>query len=330
MEEFELVIIGGGFAGLTASIFASERGLKTIVLTKNIGGQILLSDRVTNYPGFKEISGRELIENLYKQVKSRNVDVRIEEVKEIRNAEEKYLIKTDKNEYLTKAIIIASGKIPRKLGIPGEDRFSGKYLFYSFIPSLEELKGKKVAVIGGGNTALEVCLKASEYAEKVFIIHRRSEFRGFESLAQKIKDKKNVELVMNAIPKEIIGKEKIEKLILEKTKVEEGKVIPTGEKFELEIDYIFVCIGFVPSTGILESFVKMNEYKMVEIDKFCRTFDPKTEEIKQGVFAAGDITDTPFKQLTVAAGEGTKAALQAYLYIKGIKGGPVISSWHSK
>lgn len=327
--EYEVIIVGGGFAGLTAAIFASERGLKTLLISKNLGGQILLADKVTNYPGIKEISGVELIQKTLEQVKERNVEIKIEEVKGFEEKDGNYIVKTDKGEYLTKSIIIASGKIPRKLNIPGEDNFSGKFVHYSFIPSVEEVKGKIVAVVGGGNTALEVALRASKYANKVYLIHRRDKFRGFESLVEKVKGTENIEVLFNSVLKEIVGNEKIEKLVLKKTKVEEGKVIETEEKFEIRADYVIICIGFVPSSSIYKDFVKTNELGMIITDKLCQTFDPETGKIKKGVFAAGDVTDTPFKQLTVAAGEGTKAALQAYLYIKGRKIEGIFGSWHT-
>ncbi len=328
MKEYELIIVGAGVAGLTSSIFALERGLKTLVISKDIGGQILLTDKITNYPGFKEISGAELVNRLFEQAKEKGIELVLEEVKGFEENDGKYIVKTDKDEYLAKAIIIASGKVPRKLDIPGEEKFFGKHLFYSFL-SPEKVKGKVVSVVGGGNTALENALRLSKYVEKVYLIHRRNWFRGFESLVEKVKQKENIEILYNSVLKEIKGNNRIEKLILGRTREENGNVVETGEKFEISSDYVVICIGFVPSSKIYKDFVKTNRFGMIVTDKLCQTFDPKTGEIKKGVFAAGDVTDTPFKQLTVAAGEGTKAALQAYLYIRGKKISGIFGSWHT-
>lgn len=319
--EYDVIICGGGIAGLTAGIYAMRRRMKAILITKDIGGQANLAERIENYPGFKSIAGKDLMQKIYEQARSFGLEIVFEDVQSFREEDKGYIVKTNITERKTKTIVIAMGKAPRKLRVPGEDEFVGKGVSYCATCDMPLFKDKTVAVIGGGNSALEAALLGSKFAKKVYLIHRRDKFRGFEDLVEKVKSKENVEIVFWAIPKEVRGREKVESMILEKTRRdEEGKIVGTGETFELKVDGIFVEIGFEVDPTPIKGFVKLDERNQVIITNRCETFYPNSDKIRPGVFAAGDITNTPFKQLVIAAGEGCKAVLQAYNYIHRLSG----------
>ncbi len=321
MEEiYDLIICGGGIAGLTAAIYALRRKMKTILITKEIGGQANWAEVIENYPGFKQIKGSELVKRIFEQALENGLKIAFEEVKGFEEKEGFYVVKTNKQEWKCKTIIIAMGKTPRKLNVPGEDKFLGKGVSYCATCDMPLFKDKVVAVIGGGNSALEAALLGSKFAKKVYLIHRRGEFRGFEELVERVKSKENIEIILWAIVKEIKGKDKVESIVLEKTKMEEGKIVGTGETFELKVDGIFIQIGLVIDPSPFKDFVKLDERNQIVITQKNETFYPDSDKIRPGVFAAGDITNVPFKQLVVAAGEGCKAALQAYNYLHGTKG----------
>ncbi|MCS7106185.1 MAG: FAD-dependent oxidoreductase [Candidatus Aenigmarchaeota archaeon] len=306
---YDVIIIGGAAAGLTAGIYAARRKLKTLILTKDIGGQASLAFQVENYPGFLKIPGFELMQKFYQQAINSGAKVILEEVKEIKEKNSNYLVKTEKKEYETKTVILAFGKTPRSLNVPGEKEFIGKGVSYCAICDLPLFKNKIIAVVGGGNSALDATLNGSDIASKVYLIHRRKEFRGFEELVEKVKNKSNVELVLDSVVKEIKGKKFVESIIV--------KNVLTEEEREIKVDGVFVEIGFETNLELVKDLVKI-ENNQVVINKKCETFYPNSDRIRPGIFAAGDLTDTPFKQIITAAAEGAKAALQAYNYIKGI------------
>ncbi|MEM7825748.1 MAG: FAD-dependent oxidoreductase [Candidatus Aenigmatarchaeota archaeon] len=315
---YDLIIIGGAAAGLTAGIYAGRRRLKTLILTKDIGGQASLAFQVENYPGFLKTSGFELMQNFYKQAVNSGVEIIFEEVLNIEENGGNYLVKTGKKEYETKAVILAFGKTPRSLNVPGEKEFIGKGVSYCAICDLPLFKDKTIAVVGGGNSALDAALNGSEVASKVYLIHRRNEFSGFEELVERVKKKDNVELVLNSIVKEIKGKKFVESIII--------KDVLTGEEKEMKVDGVFIEIGFETKLDFIKSLVKIDKNNQVVVNKKCETFYPDKEEIRPGVFAAGDLTDSPFKQIITSAAEGAKAALQAYNYIKSIET-PITADW---
>ncbi|OYT42418.1 MAG: hypothetical protein B6U78_01270 [Candidatus Aenigmarchaeota archaeon ex4484_224] len=328
MEEFDVIVIGTGIAGLTASLFLAKNRIKTLAIGSMLGGQMILTDKITNYPGFKQISGKELLERILDQLKDLEIDLRKGIVEKIEESNGKFLVKTNVGEFLAKAVIIASGKNPRKLNVKNEDKFFGKGLAYTSLENYEILKDKVVAIVGGGNSAFEAVFNASKFAKKVYLIHRRNWFRAFKEYQEKAKKIENLEFLTSRIVKEIRGKEKVESLLLQKVKEENGKIVELNEFEELKVDFVLVCIGFESKIDWLKDLVKVDENNQIVIDNVCRTFYPNSEKIREGIFAAGDITNTPFKQLTIAASEGTKAALQAFLYLKGIKEVKRFGIWH--
>jgi len=316
--DYDLIIVGGGPAGLTAAIYACRRKLKTLLLTITVGGQVLEASKIENYPGFLGVKGTKLMERFQKQAIKSGVEIALGEVKEIKEVEGGYLVKAGK-EYTTKAVILAFGRTPRSLNVPGEEKFKGKGVSYCATCDMPLFKDKIVAVVGGGNAALEAAIYGSKIARKVYLIHRRDEFRGFESFVEKLKNKENVEFVLSSVITEIKGEDSVKAIVVQDLK--------TNQLKELQVDGIFVEIGSEVKTDFIKNLVKLNENNQIVITNNCETFYPDKDEIRPGVFAAGDVTSTPFKQIVTAAGEGCKAALQAYIYIHGIKGVPFTGEW---
>lgn len=304
---YDLIIIGGATAGLTASIYAARKKLSTITLTEKVGGQSLLTDNIENYPGFKSISGIDLIAKMREQAEG--VGARIQEGKiavSIEGAEKKFMVRTQDGEsFETKSIIIATGKKPRPLNVPGEKEFSGKGVSYCSTCDAPLFSGKDVAVVGGGNAGLEAATDLTKYANKIYVLEFGLKIIGDESTQEKLRNTGKVEFIVNAGTKEIKGGQFVNSLIYEDRK--------TGEKKELQVNGVFVNIGQIPSTAFLKNFLELNPQNEVVIDQ-------KTNQASvEGVFAAGDVTDVPFKQCIVAGGEGAKAALSAYNYLQKIK-----------
>jgi len=299
---YDLIIIGAGPAGLSAGLYAGRKKIKALILTKQIGGQSL-SYTIENYPGLMEISGLELVEKTKKQVEKYNVEIK--ESAEISNIDKKngnFSVKTEKgNSFETKAIIIASGKIPRKINVPGAREFEGKGVSFCTICDAPIFSGKNIAVVGGGNSALMSAMDLIPYAEKIYVLQHRERFIGDEILQEKLKKSGKVEFITNAEILEIKGNKFVEKIIYED--------LVSKEKKELAVGGVFVNIGYIPNTAFVKNFLKLNEKEEIIID-------PWTAETSiKGIFAAGDATNISFKQYIIAAGEGAKAALSAYHYI---------------
>jgi thioredoxin reductase (NADPH) len=318
---YDVIIIGAGPAGLTAAIYTSRRKLKTLILSKNLGGQAILATSIKNYPGFISIRGVKLIQKLESQVKKFDVEMVYDEAEKIEEKNGIFIVKTSKGKFEGKSVILAFGKVPRSLKVPGEKKFTGKGISYCAICDLPLFKNKTIAVVGGGNSALEAVLEGSKIAKKVYLIHRRSEFRGFEDLIKKVKSRKNVEFILNSIVKKFEGNEFLREVVV-KNKI-------TGEVRKLKVDGAFIEIGYETKTDWVKNFVKLDEYGQIIVNNKCETFYPNSNEVRPGVFACGDVTNTPFKQIIVAAGEGCKAGLQAWNYLHGIKA-PFLVEWGKK
>lgn len=289
MEEYDIVIIGGGPAGLTAGIYAARAGKKTLVLEgKALGGQIVNAPDVQNFPGIPSISGVNLAMNMYKQVQEHGGEVKFERVMGIKDK----IIHTDGGEYKAKAIILATGAENRKLGLYGEDKLVGKGVSYCATCDGNFYKGKTVAVVGGGNTALEDVIYLAELCEKVYLIHRREEFRGDEVSVAKVKGLKNVELVLSANVREILGEEKVEGLEVE---------LKDGERKEIKVDGVFFAIGYEPQAGIFADSVELDEKGYIKTKDGVHTS-------AEGIYVAGDVRKKDLKQLVTAASDGAIAA----------------------
>ncbi len=300
---YDLIILGSGSAGLTAAIYASRKKLNTIILTKQIGGQSLMASEIENFPGFFKISGAELIEKMKEQAVRYGVVVKDGiTILAIKKKDGIFSVKTDQGEiFESKTIIISLGKTYRKLEVPGAKKFEGKGVSFCTVCDAPLFAGKNTAVIGGGNAALKSAMDLLAYSPKIYVLQHLNKFIGDEIAIDKLKASGKVELLTNAETTEIKGKDFVEGLIY--------KDLITGEKKELAIGGVFVNIGQIPNTDFLKGFLALNHRGEIIID--ART----TQSSVEGVFAAGDVTDLPYKQCVIAAAEGAKAALSAHEYL---------------
>lgn len=307
---YDTIIIGSGPAGYTAAIYAARREMKALVIGKEPGGQLMWASEIENYPGFKSVTNVDLISKMQEQVKSLGVEMVNGEVQNIEKTKEgTFVLQSSKDTYKAKTVVIAMGLKPRRLAIPGEEEFNGKGVSYCANCDGPFYKGKIVAVVGGGNSALDAAEVLSKIAEKVYLIHRRDEFRGFEALVDEVKSKKNVELVINSEVKQIFGKNNVERIKVE-------NVIDKKER-EIEVNGVFIEVGRIAHTDLLENLVEKDRRGQVLVDEKCQTS-------LGGVFACGDVTQVPFKQITIACGQATIAALAAYEYLQ-LKAGKTVN-----
>jgi thioredoxin reductase (NADPH) len=295
--EYDLIIIGAGPGGLTAGIYASRRNLKTIILEGGvIGGQMALATEIENYPGVDRISGMELAKRMADQARKFGCEIKMEQVKDIDL--QKKTVSTDTGSYSATAIILATGAGHKKLGMENEDKFVGRGVSYCATCDAPLFKGKRVAVVGGSDSAIMAALYLAEHASEVSLIHRRGELRAEETNQEKLKESK-VKLILNAIITKVEGSSKVERITLEKE----------GKTEEMPIDGIFVYVGVVPTTALAKKAgVKQDELGYIETDK-------NKETNIQGVFAIGDSTGGIW-QIAQAVGDGAVAAMSAYKYIK--------------
>jgi len=297
---YDLVIIGGATSGLTAGI-----------LTKEIGGQTLQTESIENFPGFEKISGPELINKMKEQVQKYGLPIKSgTEVKSISKTDGVFEISTNANNKITaKSVIISTGKNPRRLNVPGEKEFENKGVVYCSTCDAPLFGDKTVVVAGGGNSGLNSAFDLLKYAVKIYIMEAADKIIGDEFLQEKLKASGKVEFIINADIKEIKGANFVEEIIYldKKTGLPAGEA---GEEKTLKAQGLFVNVGWSPSSAFVKGFLETNEYGEIIID-------PRTSETSvKGVFASGDVTDVKYKQCIIAAGEGAKAALSAYDYLK--------------
>ena len=301
METYDIIIVGGGPAGLTAGLYSARRNLKTLVLSENIGGQMSWAHVIENYPGVEPTSGIELAEKMKKQAEKFGCEIKIETVVDLKIDGETKKVKTRGKEYLAKTVIIATGSHHRKLEVEGEEKFIGKGVSYCSVCDGPLFKNKKVAVIGGSDSAVNSAIYFSEIASQTYLIHRRDQLRAEEANQEHLK-KSNVKIIWDSVVEKIEGDKFVKKIII--------KNVNTNEKTELKIDGIFIEVGEIPTTEIVKAAgVDINEKNFVKVNE-------KFETNIQGVFAAGDVTGS-FAQIVVAVAEGAEAATNAYLYLKG-------------
>lgn len=301
-KELDLIIIGGGPAGLTAAIYAGRAKLKTLLLeNKIIGGQVRNSYTIENYPGFKTIQGGELADIF--QAQAEEFGAVIDEFDLIENislSDNEKIIETETYIYKPKAVIIATGASPRKLPIPQEDEFAGKGIHYCAVCDGAMYEGKKIGVVGGGNSALEEAVFLTKFAEKVYLIRRYDYFRGEQSLIDEVFNNPKIEVLLNEDLIEVKGNAFLECATIKNTK--------TGETTQLNVDAIFGYIGTEPKTESVKEYIKLNEQGYIITDEDMQT------NIK-GVYAAGDVRDKKYRQITTAVSDGTIALLNAEKYI---------------
>ena len=303
---YDVIIVGAGAAGLSAAIYTARRKLKTLVLSIDKGGQTILADNIQNYPGFKKDHGANLMKLFEEQALELGVEIILGKVHDIKKINENFKVTLSNNEiYESKSVILAHGKVPAQLNVKGEEKFFGRGIHIYAVYDAPLYKDKTVAVIGGGKSALDSTLLLSKSSKKVYLIHRRNEFRGEQVLIDKVKSLKNVEIILEHVPFEFKGKDKLSSLVI--------KDINNDNKREINLDGCFVEIGYMNKVDFVKHLVDVNEKNEIVIDIYCNT---KTK----GLFAAGDLTIIPYKQTITSAGEGCKAALTCYNYIHGKTG----------
>lgn len=299
--EYDLIIIGAGTAGLSASIYAVRAGLKTICIESFVhGGQIINTPDIVNYPAIEIISGADFANQLYTHATSLGADVVYEQIKDIDLGNDIKKITTNEKTYTSKAVIIANGAKHRELECIGEEDFKGKGVSYCATCDGNFYKDKIVVVVGGGNTALQDALYLTKLAKEVHLIHRREEFRGNNLTAENLKNNKNVTFHLNKRVVEIKGNDNVEEVIVEDTQ--------TKNKESIKVDGIFVAIGLKPDNENFSKWVDLDEFGYIISDEDCKT---KTS----GVFVAGDTRTKSVRQLITAAADGAVSATKAIEYI---------------
>ncbi len=299
---YDVIIIGLGPAGMTAGIFAARREMKTLIVGKDLGGQLVWASEIENYPGAPKISSFDLIEKMRQQAVDSGAEIKNDEVKRIEpQADGSFLVHTVRDSLQAQSVIIAMGLSPRRLAIPGEIELGGKGVSYCANCDGPFFKGKIVAVVGGGNSALDAAEVLSKIAKQVYLIHRQDSFKGFESLQEEIKNRDNIGIMMESEIKEIKGSNKVSGIVVLNKK-------DNSEK-EIDVDGVFIEVGRIASTDLISDLVERNDKNQIVVDNQGATKTP-------GIFAAGDVTNCEIKQITVATGQATVAALNAYKYLQ--------------
>ena len=309
-QLYDVIIIGGGPAAVAAGVYVARKQLSSLLITESFGGQSIVSDDVQNWIGDQHISGIELAQRFEKHVRA------YPEVLEIHDGERVTIVKavactadricdfevtTERATYQGKTVVVAAGARRRKLGIPGEEHYDGKGVVYCSTCDAPLFKGKTVVVVGAGNAGLEAVQDLFPYAAKIYLLVLGGEVKGDAVTFAEVKDNPKLNVIYHAKSKEVMGETLVTRLIYTDTK--------TGEDKRLDVGGVFVEIGSIPNSEIVQDLVDLDRYKQVIINsKTAATSHP-------GVFAAGDITDDPFKQNNISAGDGVKAALSAYSYI---------------
>ena len=311
-KEYDCIIIGAGAAGLTAALYAVRRTLKTVVITKDLGGQASLAGTVENYPGVGKKSGLEIMEHFKDQAEEHGAEIIFKEVDGIKKEKEQFVVNTRDESYVGKTIILAFGLTPRDLGVVGENELKNKGVSYCATCDGPLYKDKTVVVVGGGNSALDAAELLSKIAKKVYMVHRKDSFNGDGVVFKQLKERDNIELLFNTEIKEITGNNKVESIKINNNQ--------TSEKDEIKCDGVFVEVGYIAKTDIVRNLVECNERNQIKVSRDCETSCP-------GIFAAGDVTDITYKQIVISAGEGAKAALQTYKYLQQKKGSHVGVDW---
>ncbi len=301
-EEYEIVIIGGGPAGLTAGLYAARAKLNSLLIEKGlVGGQMVNAERVDNYPGFPEgIGGGELSELMHQQATKYGLKTIMAEVTGLELHQKQKVVKTTQGNFTAKAVIIASGSSRQKLNVPGEEKFTGRGVSYCATCDAYFFKDKPVAVVGGGNAAITEALHLARFASRVTVIHRRRQFRATPILQEKAFSEPKIEFLWDTVVEEIEGGDFVNRIGL--------RQVQTGEKSGLEVAGIFVSIGLKPNTDYLKGVLSLDDTGCVITNDGLETDIP-------GVFAAGDIRRNSPRQIIAAAGDGATAAIYAEKFI---------------
>ncbi len=298
---YDIIIIGAGPAGLTAAVYARRAEKSVLVLEKGVfGGQVTYSPLIENYPGFAAMSGNEFAEKLIDQALSQGADIEMETVTEIRDNGSSKTVVTEEGEHEAKAVIIATGVKHRQIGLPNENELVGEGVSYCAVCDGAFFRGQTVAVLGGGNSALQEAALLSETCKKVYVIQNLDYLTGEAKLAEKLKARDNVEFIMGTVISALNGEKSLESLTLRRE--------ADGAESKLEVSGLFVAIGLIPGNAAFADIAGLDEWGYIDSDENCLTKTP-------GVFTAGDCRKKQIRQITTAAADGSVAALAACRYI---------------
>jgi thioredoxin-disulfide reductase len=307
---YDTIIVGAGAAGLTAALYASRRAMKTLMVTQDIGGQAATTNEIENYPGVEFTTGPDLMNTFKAQAEKFGTEIVYAEVTGITKGEDEqhtpiFTVSTNTDSFTGHSIILAYGLTHRHLGVPGEKEFGAKGVSYCATCDAPLFKNKPVAVVGGGNSAVDAALLLAKLCPKVYLVHRREEFRAEAVLVEQLKQER-IELVLNSEVKEVKGDTRVRSLVVmdaaDQTKTR-----------ELQVEGVFVEVGFIVNSKLIEGLIELDARKQIKIS-------PDSETSQPGIFAAGDITTISYKQIVISAGWGATAALKTYEYLQKVKG----------
>lgn len=293
---YDVIIIGGGIAGMTSAIYTTRRALKTLILTADIGGQMSKNPEIGNWPGEELVNGAELGMKVKSQVEKLGAEIKYEMVSKIEKKDKIFEVTTMAGKHEAKTVIMAFGKVPRRLNIPGEQELVGRGVSYCVTCDGPFFKEKTVVIAGGGNSALDAALLMSKIASKVYLIHRSEKFRGDEYLLKKVEENDKIEKIMGVNIAKINGDKVVESIELDNSKT-------------IQTNAIFIEIGYIVNDSLIKGLVDIDDKGQVKTDQNQMTSI-------SGLYAAGDLTDSLYQQLVIAGGEGACAGLSAYHYIE--------------
>lgn len=306
-NHFDIIIIGGGPAGLTAGLYARRAGMKTLLLEKTApGGLIAMTERIENYPGFPGgINGYELTKRMEDQAREFGLEIQIEEVSSLKQQSSYWEVITAKQTYSARAVIIATGNKPRKLDVPGELEFVGKGVSYCATCDGPFYKDKEVVVVGGGDAALEEALLLTKFARQIWLVHRRDQLRASQILQDRVLNHPKIKLIWNSVIEEIIGAESEKQGKLKAVRIKNRS---EDKMQELPVDGVFVFVGFTPQTEFLKGVVTLDAQGYIIADEEMQTS-------QKGIYACGDVRKKTLRQVITACGEGALAAFNAARYV---------------